>query len=111
MKRYEYILKVEDGGLWVKVKEGIRSKEGDLQNLDIRCLANGNISLSFDSDSFDWDTYEIVKSAVLPDTYKKVIFCKCCKHYDRITGECNVDGVMRVREPYDFCSRAEREKQ
>lgn len=57
MKRYEYVLKVADGSLWLKAKECIKSR-GEVENLDIRYLDNGNIKLSFDSDN-----YEIIDKA------------------------------------------------
>ena len=107
--RYEYILKVADGSLWLKVKECIKSR-GEVENLDIRYLDNGNVKLSFDSDN-----YEIIDNICETETLKRVILCKDCIHY---TGkwctkysskEIDINDVRKSDN--DFCSQAERKEE
>ena len=112
MKRYEYILKVADGSLWLKVKECIKSR-GEVENLDIRYLDNGNVKFSFDSDN-----YEIIDNICEMETLKRVILCKDCKFYypnmeaDGETGDCKkAQWFRRLQYPNDFCSRAERKEE
>lgn len=78
--RYEYTIKIEDGGMWLELKEGIKTK-GDIKNLDVRYLEDGSIKLAFESENHDWDTYEVVDSIEGMETLKRVIFCRECEYW------------------------------
>ncbi len=102
MKRYEYILKVADGSLWLKVKECIKSR-GEVENLDIRYLDNGNVKFSFDSDN-----YEIIDNICETETLKRVILCKDCKYFKYLDDGGTCQKHLWYVGMEDYCSKGER---
>ena len=122
MEKYEYIIKVDDEGMWLKVKERIYQKCGDIQNLDIHYLPNGSIKLTFESNDFHFNTSEAVDE--LGDVYKPVILCKDCIYFEEycriVDGVASdhvcslkreIDGNMHRVKANDFCSWAKRKEE